>query len=323
METSQSINYCVKTYANDTTGQQYQCLPITTSGCCSSSTDQAKPESERQACTQTVSSGSIVCRSQADFESLCKDDESCPSDLVNGFQNAILVYTCTFLALSLVQGLRGYGLQQHAKMHYMDFWEQKSGWFEKLTLAAAKVGTSLEQYVILLFNIPAMIWLLYYSSYSISSQCNNAKDTDGEDWQLPSDAFAWYMGCIFWSAFLIFFSTCLRVSLPVRPELYNPQEEGNQDCTICGMRIDCRELRQEPCCDSSVFFGQAWYDRQRTTLKEALGTTCRRRCHVGKYLCWYPMWTLIYLSNVIFWATCGIFGALLQTFAAYKHWISV
>eukprot|EP00954_Amorphochlora_amoebiformis_P024779 1368719-Amorphochlora_amoeboformis.AAC.1 len=69
ISTTQSINYCVLTFANTSAGEQYQCIGSGSTGCCDSSSDIVLPESERQGCILFTSSGSLSCLSASNFES--------------------------------------------------------------------------------------------------------------------------------------------------------------------------------------------------------------------------------------------------------------
>ncbi|GAB5353566.1 hypothetical protein AAMO2058_000046600 [Amorphochlora amoebiformis] len=191
ISTTQSINYCVLTFANTSAGEQYQCIGSGSTGCCDSSSDIVLPESERQGCILFTSSGSLSCLSASNFESSCKDETSCPSDLVSGYQNAIILYSVSMLLFSLILGFRGAGLFQYARIHYLDFYNKKQSCLDMTTFCMTKMGVTYLQWLLCLLFLPSLVWLFYIQSYNIESLCINAQGTDGNSWTLPQEANQW------------------------------------------------------------------------------------------------------------------------------------
>jgi len=330
VDTAQNINYCVRIFYNTTENVQFRCVGINEEEIPGDASTQCCVNAVRaglvdpQACTTRVTGGdgSFECHDPAAFEDLCRDVNSCPGDLVNSFQTAIILYAFTLFGFSLVAAARGYGLHAYSQFHYMDFFENRLNWFDVATFTCAKIGTRIEQWWLVLLNIPAFVWFSYYSQVAITDFCGNAVSEGGGTWELPVAANSWFAFSVVWATACMVTSTLLRYNYEVRPEIYDPQP-GNVGCTFCGYRLDCHKSRAQSVCSSSAFCGEKCYDRTRVSLKHSLGRCCKNSCVPGKYLLWYPVWWLIYLSNVIFWLTCGPFGYLLEQWAAKKHWISV
>jgi len=260
----------------------------------------------------------LTIRSTSEFENLCKDDESCPDNVVGAFRIAIFLYALPFIVLSIVQGLRGFALQRYASFHYLDlFGRDKNSCLDRTLFCSAKAGVSWQQNLILIFNFPAFFWLLYYDQSIVAPRCGNAKQTNGEQWELPRDVFFWILTCISLVGFLLIASSIARLRFKIRPELWSPQPYGSHLCLCCGVRYDCPNARAESCCNSSALLGNSTYLSVKRYFLHFGGL------RESNYCCWYPVWFCIYVSNIFFWVTCGIIGTIFENFALYKHFISI
>lgn len=333
LETTTTVNYCTTTFANTSAGVSYQCVASGTTGCCDSSIDQSKAESERQGCISYAPYTSYTCLSNSEFEDFCKDDESCPGSIVTNFNTSIYLYAATLAIFAFIQGLRGYGLQQYANFHYLDFYEQKRGYVQCLFFMSAKVGTKAEQGLFYWIHLPVLCWYLYNDRSNLASFCADAKDTTGAQWEKPGIALSFTVSCfIIIGLFLVVSSLC-RFYFPVRGEMYNPQEDGSQECNPT---FTCLALRDKDCWSSWIW--NSWCCDQDVYLKsrQSCKTCCCRSfpscslfcLRINRRTCGLTFWGIfVYpfflISNIIFWCTFGILGQCLEYFIAYKHWIGI
>mmetsp|Transcript_1156 Transcript_1156/g.1972 ORF Transcript_1156/g.1972 Transcript_1156/m.1972 type:complete len:398 (+) Transcript_1156:474-1667(+) len=325
LKTQNGIDFCTYNYLNVSATQQRQCLAIDASGCCDSVSDSQKSESDRQACMQELGSSvtdtSVQCLSNSAFESNCKDPRSCPKGIVSAYQNSIILFSVTLLVFSFIEGLRGYGLVSYASIHYLDFFERKPNCWEKTILCFAKLGTVYEQFFFVLIHLPALIWLIYNQEGQVAKLCGDAKNQDGDPWELPRDGASWLLACVIFEGFLLIFSTITRMNYVIRPELYNPQQQGYHECYCCGWGPYLKILRSEKVCTSSIWCGNLWYTKKRQYFKKLCG-----KCGtiwIGYVICWGPIWFFIYLSNVIFWLTLGALSCFCDWYKFRAHWIGI
>eukprot|EP00471_Norrisiella_sphaerica_P003716 CAMPEP_0184489146 /NCGR_PEP_ID=MMETSP0113_2-20130426/14557_1 /TAXON_ID=91329 /ORGANISM="Norrisiella sphaerica, Strain BC52" /LENGTH=334 /DNA_ID=CAMNT_0026872401 /DNA_START=99 /DNA_END=1100 /DNA_ORIENTATION=- len=187
VDTQQTVDYCVISISNITrrgASEFYACVgPGTSTSCCQSAADLAKVESQRQGCIQYISDLSTECLSDGDFESICKDESSCPSRIVSTYKNSLYVFSTSLFIFCLIKLIRGYGLcAVYPKWHYMDFFERKQGCMDKTVLCCTKQGLYYEQWFFVLVHLPCLAWILYNDQYNVVEICGNAEATDGSEW---------------------------------------------------------------------------------------------------------------------------------------------
>uniref|UniRef100_A0A7S2TT49 Uncharacterized protein n=1 Tax=Lotharella oceanica TaxID=641309 RepID=A0A7S2TT49_9EUKA len=319
VKTATDVSFCVKSIflSNATINEYTSCVGIDTTGCCDSSSDLVKPEADRQACTLT--NNTLTCLSSGEFESQCKDSESCPSDVVNAYTLALLIVGCVQLLFGVLSCLRGVGINSVKGLHYLEFYERKFDYNTAMLMASAKRGTTYKQYIMVIIFLPSSFWLIYQRENNLEPNCSSAEAQDGSPWQLPSIVTLYMTIAFSFYAAMMIFTSWWRYVFKVRPEIYNPQVHGTQECKFFGVYLDCRECRDEDTLESSKWCGSQCYYKT--------GYLCTNIIRCGSFrpslVCWCILKIFIVISNVIHIITIGFLGTILENFALYRHWIGI